>query len=833
MESGMARGAPFPTRRLLAAAAFLAPLLAGSAGDAYLVRVTNQGEEIRWDLGISAPNLAAGEVTYFIDASGVPDISGAQFAAAVRASVQSWQDVPGSDIRFREDPARAASKKNASDKVNRFGFSPGVLPPFAFAACFTAVSKGRITDADVVFNPAPGTGLHWSVATPGTPSGADAQGIATHEWGHGIGLDHVPLFRSTMFFSASPGQISLRSLETDDAAAAAHSYPAPSLATGFATLRGRVDVAGTGDDRGIQVTALDVVSGFPAASSLSAPSGDWEIRGLPPGAYAVAASPIGSAAVEGGVYAGYWDSSVTGILPVVRGTDGNADGSTGILVLAGGEVRSGIDFAVATGPDPKEPNDATVTATPLPTNGSVGARIEDSGDDDYYSFAGTAGRTVSVFVHAMHLGSEVNARVYLRNDSGILLAANNNVSNALFEIEGPDADCRIVDFAPPSTGTYFVQVEAEQSVDPSRPADFFYVLSIFEGGAGVAHPGTSTFSASPPVAPGDGVSSSSLLFVPRTLQGSLLGPGLAVTFELVPDGDADGVLLPVIDQGTGAYTASLVAPAGMGGDVVRARVDGNAVTTAAVTWRGPADFDASEFLSIPRRIRFDGASTGLLSLFPRDGNGVAFGPGRSVSLFLPGGTDAGIGGTSDAGGGAYEALLTAGTTEGGVAVGASVDGQTVGGNWTVTLGFPLDAVRDDVAADLGAALLAHPPLPPKAATKVGKARDLLVAVQPLPVPAEALAVATNARKALAQMEGAAKKGAATTALSSELAEAVRQSAREAVDAASPLADTAKEQKALGAAEARLDDGDALLATGLWSKAAAKYRLALKSAAIVE
>src|SRR5688572_7187652 len=347
-------GAPM-NRPARAAAAALALLLLGSPLPAYLVRRTGKGTEIRWDLERSAPNVVAGKVTYYVDEASAQDVTGPQFGAAVRAAVASWEDEETTSIAFLEDGGRPATRRDASDKVNRFGFSSGVLPPFAFAAAFTSIKGGRITDVDVVFNPE----LTWSVQTPGHPGKADVEGVTAHEWGHGIGLDHVPLFRSTMYYSAGFGQLSLRSLENDDRAGAASSYPAAGLDGIRGRIRGRVDVTGTSDDRGIQVTAIDFATGFPAAASMTGPGGEYEILGLPPGVYRLVASPMGTTKIRGGVYSPWWGSAATEILPAVRGQDGAEDGSTGAHVLAAGQVLEGIDFAVGAASSPGEPNETT------------------------------------------------------------------------------------------------------------------------------------------------------------------------------------------------------------------------------------------------------------------------------------------------------------------------------------------------------------------------------------------------------------------------------------------------------------------------------------------
>lgn len=807
----------FAVRALVAAAALL---VAGADLPAYLVRRTSGGTEITWNLSASAPNVVGGKVTFFVDTNGVPDVTGPQFATAVRSAVASWGAVDGSAIAFLEDSSRSTTQKNSSDRINRFGFTSGVLPPFAFASAFVATTNNRITDVDVVFNPE----MTWSVETPGNGAKADVEGVAAHEWGHGIGLDHVPINRSTMFFAASLGAISLRSLETDDDAAAAHAYPAAGHATASATLRGTVDVAGSSDDRGVHVVAFDFVTGLPAASSFTEPDGSWAVEGLPPGVYHVVAAPIGSARAAGGVYSPYWEDAATTFFPAVRGQDGAGDGSTGAILLAAGETVTGIDLAVSATDPSGEPNDAFGQAKLLALGQSVAGRIASFNDRDWFRFSATAGKRVTVLLHAQHIGSELDPRIFLRDPGRSQAAVSADISTAVTGPAGADLDCAIVDFTIDETGTWYVEVEGESSPDPDRPQDFHYVLTLLEAG-GTPHPLTSRFTATPAVIPADGASTSTLVFEPRSLTGSLSGPGLAVTMDRVPDGDPDGTLLPVVDLGDGTYRAFLMAPSAGGGDVIRALVDGTPVSTVAVNYRGPVDFAMSDFAAAPRRVRPDGSSTSTLVLLPRDAAGIAFGPGRSVSIHLEGDPSATVGATADQGDGSYRATVTAGTERETASATAVVDGDPLGGSLPVGIGFPLAEVLEEAGDDVAAILALDPPA--KSVKKLLKASLFLEAAAALPLPGSEADAVKGAQKAAKQLEAAQKKGVTVFHLAIELAEASREAALDAIAAGEPLADTAKELKALAKAEALAARGEALLDAGRWSKACAKFRGSLK------
>ena len=79
---------------------------------------------------------------------------------------------------------------------------------------------GEILDADLEFNHA------FNEFTTGDDVVLyDLQSIATHEFGHFIGLDHTPDFLATMFAGYSEGSTDIRTIEPDDEDAICSVYP--------------------------------------------------------------------------------------------------------------------------------------------------------------------------------------------------------------------------------------------------------------------------------------------------------------------------------------------------------------------------------------------------------------------------------------------------------------------------------------------------------------------------------------------------------------------------------------------------------------------------------
>ena len=813
----------------------VAILLATAPGPAYLVHHTPKGEEIGWDLDGDAPNANDGRVTFFVDPDGVPDIVPEDFLDAVRAGVGAWSGVAGSRFLAEEDPSRPADRKNASDRVNRLGFQQGVVGPFTYAVAYRRAKGPRLLDVDVVFNPSVRLGsggtAPWSIATPGVLDTADVRAVTTHEWGHAIGLDHVPLGASTMFFSLPAGAILFRSLAPDDAAAVGHLYSSASLGTDFATLRGTVDVAGTTGDRGVQVTAVDVVTGRPAVSDVSEPDGSFRIEGLPPGVSRLVASPLGRAAVERGVYGSFWDGAVAGFLPEVFA---DPDGATALLVLAAGEVRSGIALRVATASLPGEPDDQAGEARLLAVGASATGRIEHAGDVDRHAFPGTAGQRVSAWVHARQLGSSLDPRLDLVHSTGFTLASSRDIraGSGSFDEEGFDLDARLLDVTLPLGGTWHLLVRNDGTLPEDTPVeDLFYVLTLLPA-SGDPHPATSGLTLSPAVLDGDGVSAATAVFRPRTLAGADAGPVPNVTMGLAADGDgADGTSGAVVDGGDGTWEMTITAPAAGGRDTVEARIDGTPFRTTSLLYRGPPDAAASTLELRPRRIRSDGIATAAVEFLPRDAAGLAHGPGRSVVFSFTAGTPgASLGPGTDRGDGSYGGTLTAGTVAESTAVTVSVGGVPVGASVNAAVGFPLEEVLAAGVAEATGWLSLVPESDRGSTRRALRARSALAEALLSAAGEDLGAALRSTARAASRVRTAIRRGAPLTDLLGDLAEAAREAAEGVLEEAGgkdPLSPA--DLRRLDRAAARFGKGDTLLGSGLPHRAASLFATAARRA----
>lgn len=255
MTSSTARRAAF------AATLLLSPALARPAS-AYVRVTTTDGRPYLW-----------AESCVFITPSArpSPDLAPDAIAAAAWAAALSWsrQTVPCTYLELEVTKPASTAGTVRADGVNSLVFrqdrwcretpsSDGTTTCYdpaalALTSFFARESDARIFDADVEVN---GVNWRWGILDgpddPAARSTQDLPNTLTHEFGHVIGLDHncyaqgstrprgkdqngedavdckgaPPEIReSTMYYSASTGDISKRTLADDDVAAVCAGYP--------------------------------------------------------------------------------------------------------------------------------------------------------------------------------------------------------------------------------------------------------------------------------------------------------------------------------------------------------------------------------------------------------------------------------------------------------------------------------------------------------------------------------------------------------------------------------------------------------------------------------
>ena len=196
----------------------------------------------------------------------------------------------------------ATVKPNQYDGINCISTTatPGDLPSGVLAYTFTfffnqpgvdqfgrTVSfAGQIVEADMEFT----NQYPFSLNSGAVAGSIDFQSVATHEAGHFFGMDHASDVSSTMFWTTGTGMTYQRNLSADDIAGISTLYP-PANFSSTGTLSGKVRTTGNVAVYGAIVVAVNA-SGQPVASTVSDPSGNYSIQGLPAGTYTVFAEPL-------------------------------------------------------------------------------------------------------------------------------------------------------------------------------------------------------------------------------------------------------------------------------------------------------------------------------------------------------------------------------------------------------------------------------------------------------------------------------------------------------------------------------------------------------------
>jgi hypothetical protein len=304
--------------------------------------------------------------------------------SVVMASAKAWENVNTSyftvnPVDYTSGPYLPPSLSTTDGQNSmffdmtgaNFATGSGVI---AFVRSIVDLTDGHTLDADLVFNDKE---MYASVTDPVTPAppgqyAVDLQSVITHEYGHYFSLDHTSVANATMIPFILTNSTVQRTLELDDQAGVSAVYP-ESAARGLSpdgvdfyatrgTLSGTV-VSGYNGSAifGAHVEAWNLA--LPVAEqSISAISGeltvrngqgDYVIRGLPPGNYAVRIVPldgvntIAADANVGGIFNGldinfppeWWN----GANESGNGFNDNGNDYTPVAVTAGADA-GGIAF---------------------------------------------------------------------------------------------------------------------------------------------------------------------------------------------------------------------------------------------------------------------------------------------------------------------------------------------------------------------------------------------------------------------------------------------------------------------------------------------------------
>jgi hypothetical protein len=287
---------------LLAAFAILAIVMLPKPARSYLSQYAGtkgNASPARWD-------FTDFPVQWNLNASTVSNVSGGNPPDAVAGGFGSWIAAPNTSISVTRGPDTQAASP-AFDGVNLICFtcSTDFSSDGTLAVTFTTTANGpgaddkhgsrsrfagQILDADILFNPA----IKFTMDGSG---GNDLQTVVTHEIGHFLGLDHSAVVKAMMFPFAPPME---RALSYDDVAAISTLYPKANPDSEVGSISGKIVMSDGTPVFGAHVFADSQTAalGYPSSirktpiGALTMPDGTYQLQGLPPDKYSVAAEPL-------------------------------------------------------------------------------------------------------------------------------------------------------------------------------------------------------------------------------------------------------------------------------------------------------------------------------------------------------------------------------------------------------------------------------------------------------------------------------------------------------------------------------------------------------------
>ncbi len=162
---------------------------------------------------------AAVPVRYYINPANM-DLPTSAIEPAIRVGADAWRLQSGASFAFTF-AGFSSQTTNTNDGVNVVMFR-NASSGSALATTYTWFSGTRMIDADIVFWDA---GFQFVTGTGGCSGAFFIEDVATHEFGHALGLGHSTVVGATMYPSISTCSQQSRTLDPDDIAAVLSLYP--------------------------------------------------------------------------------------------------------------------------------------------------------------------------------------------------------------------------------------------------------------------------------------------------------------------------------------------------------------------------------------------------------------------------------------------------------------------------------------------------------------------------------------------------------------------------------------------------------------------------------
>jgi hypothetical protein len=181
---------------------------------------------------LSGPLWAAQQVAYVVNTTNLDGLLAQNVVSAVQFGANAWQSQGGVNFGFVY-AGPTTQTTNTNDGVNLIVFR-NASSGSAIATTYWWSSGTRIIDADIVLWDG---AFRFFTGTTGCASGFYIEDIASHEFGHALGLGHSASAAATMYPSTSTCDQRNRSLDADDIAGVRALYPPSTLPQAPSGLR--------------------------------------------------------------------------------------------------------------------------------------------------------------------------------------------------------------------------------------------------------------------------------------------------------------------------------------------------------------------------------------------------------------------------------------------------------------------------------------------------------------------------------------------------------------------------------------------------------------------
>jgi hypothetical protein len=175
-----------------------------------------------------------GSMTYYINPTNM-DLPTSAIEPAIRAGADAWRLQSGASVSFLF--AGFSAQSTTTDDGTNLVMFRNASSGSAIATTYSWFSGTRLIEADMVFWDG---GFQFYTGTTGCSGGFYIEDVATHEFGHALGLGHSEVGSATMYPSISTCSQGSRQLDADDIAAVLSLYPRaapPAPPTGLRLVR--------------------------------------------------------------------------------------------------------------------------------------------------------------------------------------------------------------------------------------------------------------------------------------------------------------------------------------------------------------------------------------------------------------------------------------------------------------------------------------------------------------------------------------------------------------------------------------------------------------------